>query len=47
MSAPTVLVSGAGIADPALAIWFNRNGYRVKKEKEMSDNATGSAAGHR
>lgn len=29
MSAPTVLVSGAGIAGPALALWLTRNGYRV------------------
>lgn len=26
---PTVLISGAGIAGPALAFWLNRNGYRV------------------
>ncbi|KUI36127.1 FAD-binding monooxygenase [Mycobacterium sp. IS-1496] len=29
MSAPTVIVSGAGIAGPALAFWLTRNGYRV------------------
>ena len=26
---PTVLISGAGIAGPALAFWLTRNGYRV------------------
>ncbi|MGE2716576.1 FAD-dependent monooxygenase [Mycolicibacterium litorale] len=29
MAAPTVLISGAGIAGPALALWLARNGYRV------------------
>lgn len=29
MPSPTVLVSGAGIAGPALAFWLTRNGYRV------------------
>jgi 2-polyprenyl-6-methoxyphenol hydroxylase-like FAD-dependent oxidoreductase len=29
MSQPTVLISGAGIAGPALAFWLNKNGYRV------------------
>lgn len=29
MPAPTVLISGAGIAGPALAFWLNRLGYRV------------------
>jgi 2-polyprenyl-6-methoxyphenol hydroxylase-like FAD-dependent oxidoreductase len=29
MATPTVLVSGAGIAGPALAFWLTRNGYRV------------------
>jgi 2-polyprenyl-6-methoxyphenol hydroxylase-like FAD-dependent oxidoreductase len=29
MSQPTVLVSGAGIAGPALAFWLTRYGYRV------------------
>ncbi|OBK20842.1 FAD-binding monooxygenase [Mycobacterium asiaticum] len=29
MSNPTVLVSGAGIAGPALAFWLSRNGYHV------------------
>lgn len=29
MTAPTVLVSGAGIAGPAAAFWLSRNGYRV------------------
>lgn len=29
MSAPTVLISGAGVAGPALACWLNRTGYRV------------------
>jgi 2-polyprenyl-6-methoxyphenol hydroxylase-like FAD-dependent oxidoreductase len=29
MAAPTVLISGAGIAGPALAFWLNKNGYRV------------------
>src|SRR6201996_753498 len=29
MSQPTVLISGAGIAGPALAFWLARNGYRV------------------
>ena len=29
MSAPTVLISGAGIAGPALAYWLNKSGYRV------------------
>src|SRR4051812_34115029 len=26
---PRVLISGAGIAGPALAFWLNRSGYRV------------------
>ena len=29
MPQPTVLISGAGIAGPALAFWLNRSGYRV------------------
>lgn len=29
MAKPTVLVSGAGIAGPALAFWLDRNGYNV------------------
>jgi 2-polyprenyl-6-methoxyphenol hydroxylase-like FAD-dependent oxidoreductase len=29
MAAPTVLISGAGIAGPALAFWLTKNGYRV------------------
>lgn len=29
MTQPTVLISGAGIAGPALAFWLTRNGYRV------------------
>ena len=29
MARPTILISGAGIAGPALAFWLNRNGYRV------------------
>lgn len=29
MAAPTVLISGAGIAGPALALWLTRNGFRV------------------
>jgi 2-polyprenyl-6-methoxyphenol hydroxylase-like FAD-dependent oxidoreductase len=29
MTKPTVLISGAGIAGPALAYWLNRVGYRV------------------
>jgi 2-polyprenyl-6-methoxyphenol hydroxylase-like FAD-dependent oxidoreductase len=29
MSQPTVLISGAGIAGPALAFWLTRYGYRV------------------
>jgi len=29
MAQPTILVSGAGIAGPALAFWLNRYGYRV------------------
>ena len=29
MPQPTVLISGAGIAGPALAFWLNKNGYRV------------------
>lgn len=29
MTHPTVLISGAGIAGPALAYWLTRNGYRV------------------
>lgn len=29
MTQPTVLVSGAGIAGPALAFWLSKNGYRV------------------
>jgi 2-polyprenyl-6-methoxyphenol hydroxylase-like FAD-dependent oxidoreductase len=26
---PTVLISGAGIAGPSLALWLTNNGYRV------------------
>jgi 2-polyprenyl-6-methoxyphenol hydroxylase-like FAD-dependent oxidoreductase len=29
MAAPTILISGAGIAGPALAFWLNKSGYRV------------------
>jgi len=29
MTLPTVLISGAGIAGPALAFWLNKSGYRV------------------
>ena len=29
MTLPTVLISGAGIAGPALAFWLNKHGYRV------------------
>jgi 2-polyprenyl-6-methoxyphenol hydroxylase-like FAD-dependent oxidoreductase len=29
MAAPTVLISGTGIAGPALAFWLNKSGYRV------------------
>jgi 2-polyprenyl-6-methoxyphenol hydroxylase-like FAD-dependent oxidoreductase len=29
MSQPTVLISGAGIAGPALAFWLTKSGYRV------------------
>jgi 2-polyprenyl-6-methoxyphenol hydroxylase-like FAD-dependent oxidoreductase len=29
MTQPTVLISGAGIAGPALAFWLNKSGYRV------------------
>lgn len=29
MTQPTILISGAGIAGPALAFWLTRNGYRV------------------
>ena len=29
MAQPTVLISGAGIAGPALAFWLNKSGYRV------------------
>ncbi len=29
MPQPTVLISGAGIAGPALAFWLNKTGYRV------------------
>ncbi|WP_099042132.1 FAD-dependent monooxygenase [Mycobacterium neglectum] len=29
MTQPTVVISGAGIAGPALAFWLTRNGYRV------------------
>jgi 2-polyprenyl-6-methoxyphenol hydroxylase-like FAD-dependent oxidoreductase len=29
MSQPTILISGAGIAGPALAFWLNKSGYRV------------------
>jgi 2-polyprenyl-6-methoxyphenol hydroxylase-like FAD-dependent oxidoreductase len=29
MTQPTVLISGAGIAGPALAFWLNKYGYRV------------------
>ncbi|WP_006244848.1 FAD-dependent monooxygenase [Mycolicibacterium tusciae] len=29
MTQPTVVISGAGIAGPALAFWLARNGYRV------------------
>jgi 2-polyprenyl-6-methoxyphenol hydroxylase-like FAD-dependent oxidoreductase len=28
MARPTILISGAGIAGPALAFWLNRNGYK-------------------
>lgn len=37
MSAPTVLVSGAGIAGPALAFWLTRNGYRVVVVETAAD----------
>ena len=29
MTPPTILISGAGVAGPALAHWLTRNGYRV------------------
>jgi len=29
MTKPTVLISGAGIAGPALAYWLTRSGYQV------------------
>lgn len=29
MAKPTVLISGAGIAGPALAYWLSRGGYHV------------------
>ena len=29
MPQPTVLISGAGIAGPALAFWLNKTGYRI------------------
>jgi 2-polyprenyl-6-methoxyphenol hydroxylase-like FAD-dependent oxidoreductase len=29
MTEPTVLIGGAGIAGPALALWLTRNGFRV------------------
>jgi 2-polyprenyl-6-methoxyphenol hydroxylase-like FAD-dependent oxidoreductase len=29
MAQPTVVISGAGIAGPALAFWLNKSGYRV------------------
>jgi 2-polyprenyl-6-methoxyphenol hydroxylase-like FAD-dependent oxidoreductase len=29
MTQPTVVISGAGIAGPALAFWLTPNGYRV------------------
>src|ERR1044072_3212744 len=29
MTQPTAVISGAGIAGPALAFWLTRNGYRV------------------
>jgi len=29
MAQPTVLISGAGIAGPALAFWLNKSGFRV------------------
>jgi 2-polyprenyl-6-methoxyphenol hydroxylase-like FAD-dependent oxidoreductase len=29
MTQPTVLISGAGVAGPALAFWLSRSGYRV------------------
>ncbi|SON63613.1 hypothetical protein MSIMFI_05144 [Mycobacterium simulans] len=29
MAKPTVLISGAGIAGPALAFWLSRSGYQV------------------
>jgi 2-polyprenyl-6-methoxyphenol hydroxylase-like FAD-dependent oxidoreductase len=29
MAQPTILISGAGIAGPALAFWLNKTGYRV------------------
>lgn len=37
MSAPTVLVSGAGIAGPALAFWLTRNGYHVVVVETAAD----------
>jgi 2-polyprenyl-6-methoxyphenol hydroxylase-like FAD-dependent oxidoreductase len=29
MAQPTILISGAGIAGPSLALWLTKNGYRV------------------
>ena len=29
MTVPTILISGAGIAGPSLALWLTKNGYRV------------------
>ena len=29
MPQPTILISGAGIAGPALAFWLNKSGHRV------------------
>ena len=46
MTQPTVVISGAGIAGPALAFWLTRNGYRVivvrfapKKASDITANA--------
>jgi 2-polyprenyl-6-methoxyphenol hydroxylase-like FAD-dependent oxidoreductase len=40
---PTVLISGAGIAGPALAFWLTRSGFRVVVV-ELADGIRPSAA---
>ncbi|WP_370062061.1 FAD-dependent monooxygenase [Mycobacterium sp. MAA66] len=41
MTQPTVLVSGAGVAGPALAYWLTRNGYHVVVVEASPDIRTG------